>query len=583
MRRFIFFIPFITAVCCLWCACTTGNSETEKRLFAGMDSLLEANPDSAYKKLQKIRLEVDSLEFEELSQQYIIYLAEACNKLDKRLPSDTVLKSAIDYYKKSGTPNQQMKSHYLLGCCYRDRGESPLAIEMYEQAVDCADTASSDCDNLTLMRIYGQMAEVYHREFLPSKEIEANREYSKYAKKIGNQYEYIRGVELQMNAYNQMGDTSQVLLLTDSVCKLYMEADMNKAAASAYGSAILIKINNKDLATAKRMMDIYENESGLFDEKGEIVKDRWQYYFAKGKYYMEIGDKDSSEYMFHKLGRKGLFINEYYGLIQLYKKYENSDSIYKYSMLYDKELVKYRENLYTQSTANISSLYNFKRLENLAISKTDENQRIKKVLWFSIPLLIIIATVILYIHFRVRNRLQKDVWKKENQILDSQKQLEEKQSELLQAKSATTKYMMDKEEEIEELKKLAAGNKSDNYAIKEQELMESEIVAIFRDKSELKLGISSSVPTEGEWKELERTFKNFLPGFYKQVLTKNKFTSSEKKVCLLCRIGIKTHEIQILLEKNHSQSISNIKSRIISKMFPDENNRQLEDILKDLK
>ena len=553
----------------------------EKRLFAGMDSLLEANPDSAYKRIQTIRFEVDSLDLEELSQQYIIYLAEACNKLDKRLPSDTVLKSAIDYYNKCGTPNQQMKSHYLLGCCYRDRGESPLAIEMYEQAVDCADTASTDCDNLTLMRIYGQMAEVYHREFLPSKVIEANREYSKYAKKIGNQYEYIRGVELQMNAYNQMGDTSQVLLLTDSVCKLYMEAGMNNAAASAYGSAILIKINNKDLATAKRMMDIYENESGLFDEKGEIVKDRWQYYFAKGKYYLEIGDKDSSEYIFHKLGRKGLYINEYYGLIQLYKKYENSDSIYKYSMLYDKELVKYRENLHTQSTANISSLYNYKRQENLANSKSVENRRIKKVLWLTVPLLIIIATVILYIHFRVRNRLQKDIRMRQSMLRKYDavhQQLSKAKTDLAAAKSSLEDFEQAKDTEIatyrEQLDELT--NRLGKMGLNTFTHMSS----YKHLKSLTVIPHKNGKPTESEWDSLMKEISEALPAFYSFITSDSQLSDMERKTCVLVRLGFKTKEIMVLLGENNMQSVSNLKSRVKKKLFPNSQNHSLEELIR---
>ena len=67
MRRFIVIIQFLTAVCCLWCACTAGDSEMEKRLFADMDSLLEANPDSAYKVLTAMQKEVDSIDMEAVS------------------------------------------------------------------------------------------------------------------------------------------------------------------------------------------------------------------------------------------------------------------------------------------------------------------------------------------------------------------------------------------------------------------------------------------------------------------------------------------------------------------------------------
>ncbi len=197
MRRFIVIIQLLTAACCLWCSCTAGNSETEMRLFSGMDSLLEANPDSTYKELTAMQKEVDSIDDEAVSNQYVIYMAEAFNKLDRALPSDTILKTVARYYDIHGTSNQLMKARYLLGCYYRDSGESPLAIDYYEQSVDCADTSDVGCDYLTLMRIYGQMAKVYLSQSLPSKVIEADKKYSYYAQKIGNQYEYIRGIQNQ--------------------------------------------------------------------------------------------------------------------------------------------------------------------------------------------------------------------------------------------------------------------------------------------------------------------------------------------------------------------------------------------------
>ena len=59
---------------------------------------------------------------------------------------DSLLLEAADYYDRHGTPNEQMRAHYLLGCAYRDMGEAPQALQCYQDAVDCADTLASDCD-----------------------------------------------------------------------------------------------------------------------------------------------------------------------------------------------------------------------------------------------------------------------------------------------------------------------------------------------------------------------------------------------------------------------------------------------------
>ena len=74
---------------------------------------------------------------------------------------DSLLLEATRYYDRHGDANQQMRAHYLLGCAYRDMGEAPAALQSYQDAVDRADTLSSDCDYQRLMAVYGQMSELY--------------------------------------------------------------------------------------------------------------------------------------------------------------------------------------------------------------------------------------------------------------------------------------------------------------------------------------------------------------------------------------------------------------------------------------
>lgn len=89
-------------------------------------------------------------------------------------------------------------------------------------------------------------------------------------------------------------------------------------------------------------------------------------------------------------------------------------------------------------------------------------------------------------------------------------------------------------------------------------------------------------PTQKDWELLEDAFKDWLPMFYSTIVVSDKLTSQEKQICMLCRIGIKTNEIRMMLNKNTSQTISNVKSRVKGKLFPDDKSKQLETILKNL-
>jgi hypothetical protein len=66
---------------CLWISCT-GGSGREHILFTGMDSLLETNPDSAYKILTAMQKEVDSIDYEAVSMRHRMHLSDASNKFD---------------------------------------------------------------------------------------------------------------------------------------------------------------------------------------------------------------------------------------------------------------------------------------------------------------------------------------------------------------------------------------------------------------------------------------------------------------------------------------------------------------------
>ena len=49
---------------------------------------------------------------------------------------DSLLLEATKYYDRHGTPNEQLRAHYLLGCAYRDMGEAPAALQSFQDAVD---------------------------------------------------------------------------------------------------------------------------------------------------------------------------------------------------------------------------------------------------------------------------------------------------------------------------------------------------------------------------------------------------------------------------------------------------------------
>ena len=110
-------------------------------------------------------------------------------------------------------------------------------------------------------------------------------------------------------------------------------------------------------------MDIYEKESGLFDKNNNILTGREHYYKAKGMYFLGINRIDSAEYYYRKLGRYGFRYETAQGLLSVYRKHLNGDSIRKYSISCEQEMDKILNGTQANAVIQASSLYNYTRLQ----------------------------------------------------------------------------------------------------------------------------------------------------------------------------------------------------------------------------
>ena len=570
LLRFILSFISILLSGCLWISCTDGSGR-EHILYTGMDSLLEANPDSAYKVLTAMQKKVDSIDDEAVSMRHRMYLASAANKLFLPMPSDSSFMDVVSWYDLHGTANDRMKAYYLLGCIYRDLGESPLAMRYYIEATEKADTLSDDVDHITLMSIYGQMADLADRQHLPDDELRYLDRCIGEASKSGKVYESIRGRELKMRAAYQKGDFETVLRITDECHRLYMENGLTEAAASVFPSAIFIHVKQGDFDKAKAMINEFEHSSGLFGPGGEIAPDRRLYYYIKGLYCLGVGETDSAEYFFRKVGNYGFLQESYKGLLSLYEQLSKTDSIKKYLSLYEREMVKTYERTNGIATSNMSSLYNYRRNERIAMDKTRESMnRRKLVVLLSSALIILSFSVLLY-----RHRMRKSMFRQYDAILQ---QLCKSKTDLAASKSSLTDFEQAKEKEIttyrEQLDELTKrlGRMGLNAF--------THMPSYKHLKSLSGNPHKNGKPAESEWDSLMKEISEALPAFYSFITSDSQLSDLERKTCVLVRLGFKTKEIMVLLGENNMQSVSNLKFKVKKKLFPNSQYHRLEELIR---
>ena len=263
LRYSVFFTLLYILVGC------TENRVQMQRLQV-IDSLMEAHPQAAYDSLCRF----DSLEMEDAPRKVAMkcrmLMAKAQNKLYLSMPTDSIFQEVVDYYDSWGTDNEKMQAYYLLGCVYRDHKDAPKAMMSYKKAIECADTLRKECDYSTLSKVYGQMAEIYSRQYLHSKAVENFHKYSDYSFLSNNKKDGIQGLLFASIEYYSMGDTLKALNLQAHCRKLYLQSGMRKEAALSYPRLIYTLLNRANYKKAAHYMSLFESQSGLFDSHHNI-------------------------------------------------------------------------------------------------------------------------------------------------------------------------------------------------------------------------------------------------------------------------------------------------------------------------
>ena len=109
--------------------------------LGGVDSLVNARPDSALTLLNSIAQDTAEMSRRDLMRYYLLR-TNAENKCDTVLTARhaALMRRVCDYYDNTTSTrreaNNRMLAHYLLGRCYDDMGEAPAALEEFHVAIN---------------------------------------------------------------------------------------------------------------------------------------------------------------------------------------------------------------------------------------------------------------------------------------------------------------------------------------------------------------------------------------------------------------------------------------------------------------
>lgn len=536
-----------------------------------LDSIINENPDSALRLIDSLSTEAKSWAKSQRMRHSLLTL-KAQNKAYLPFTSDSLARDLVSYYDSHGTPNDRLLAHYLLGCVYRDLDEAPRAVECYLDAVNQADTTATDCDYNTLTVAYSQLAKLYHQQLLLTNEINAWKNASRFsyldkdtAYAIG-QTEKIAGIYILMNKK----DSAELIL--KEAQRLYTEYGYLQKYLQASLPLLFMYVKTSDrLSEAKQLMNRFETESTLFDSNHELPPSKRQYYSYKGQYYERIGLLDSAEYCYRKIYRPNMAPVDrdpmYRGLLSVFKKRHQADSIAKYAQLYcevnDSSIAKKDQEL----TAQMASLYNYNRYQKEALE--NENKALEAQNRF-LYLCIFITLGLLVLAYIGKKFLK---WRKEKLLeLKSRSQVVEMlQNEVSQHEREKTQMAEEKSllaQENHTLKEEIGQMRVREHVIASENLSDEPIVKQINE-----LAQKPRTMTQEEWRLLTKVFARYCPELLNDLRLHNA-NRVMTRVCMLSALNVRHNEQAALLDMT-KQEVTNAKTAINQKLFNQNSSRDI--------
>ena len=450
----------------------------------------------------------------------------------------------VTFFDAHGTSNEQMLAHYLLGRCYADMREAPMALHCYQEAISRADTTSQDCDFAQLSRVYGQSATIFYQQGLYRNQLLYENAASIYAWRGKDTLSALQCYAMKATSYEQLQmKDSAILIYTDAINQL-KAFNYNKVAAGFAGTLAKKLIDKGETSEAEPFMQDYEQHSGYFDSAGNIERGREVYYYAKGLYYLNKSLLDSAEYYFRKELRTGKDFNNQnggaYGLGLLFLQTHKPDSAAKY-IVYSYAM---NDSMYahkaTQEVEQAKAMYDYSRQQEIAQQESQSATRANNRFLISVIALLMVLLTASWLYIarrRVMDSLERTAIelnniKTENNIL--------KQDSLSNQRQIT-----ENEKRIKQLeKKLGRYGK---LVFLGSEKMDNDLKLSPNYQQIKELAQKGQKLSESDWDIVCNLASEYYPGFYDYLMSHMKVDSTEYQICLLLRLHFKAGEIANML------------------------------------
>lgn len=163
--------------CLVLVAFLTGCDKNPVRArLADIETFAESNPDSARWALEAI--DPAFLTTRRLKAQHALMLSTALSRSKVKVPNDSLINIAVDYYDRFGPAKEKFLSYYYQGRVYQDLGDYESAMQSY---LNAESIHSKDIPLRHLTSLYLLKGEIYQHYYDYDKAVEAYRNAQAFA------------------------------------------------------------------------------------------------------------------------------------------------------------------------------------------------------------------------------------------------------------------------------------------------------------------------------------------------------------------------------------------------------------------
>lgn len=511
-------------------------------------------------------------------KQYQLQLAAAEMKAGAVFTTDSLTKELVDYFEANGDDEEVALAYYMYGCSLIDLGQSPEGLQAYYTALSKVDTTKTDCNFELLKNIYGQMCLVFHNQNLPQDEIWALNHYVENVKKTSTEKDYLLAKYELVSPYILLNDIDSVFYVSLGVYEDLKRIGDKQSAARVLCPTIYYYMERGEMEKASWAKEIFEKESGWYDENGNIVSGREGYYYVKGFYDLSVNRLDSAEQLFRKAIRYGYLSEGYRGLLNVYRKRHDVDSVFHFSLLYEAAQDTLHNQLRTNSIHQMSALYNYNRSQKEAEQERETSRKLKMRSTFIGVISFLVVVLLLWLYIRYKNKKKQEILKLSKKLESAISARSEISAELQMLKSKNYEGVIAakeaKEAELTEIiKRLQLENDQTEHTDATETFVNSPIAQLFIKKSNLKT--EKPNPSDGEWSLLIRQFSKSFPDLYKSFSEGTPLSQLQQQVCVLIILGMSDSSIRIMLG-NSKSVLSDAKSDANERLFGQKGARTLK-------